>query len=100
MRYPFFHELAADGIKNEFHAAAPGDFADPRFEILGPVVDQMIDPERPHLGVLCGGRRADDAAADMFRDLRCCDPHTAADRMHQNRLAAFQTPITTQAAKP
>ena len=89
-RYPFFHELAADGIKDEFYATAPGDFADPRFKILRAVVDEVIDPQGPHLGVLCRGRRSDHAAAEMLGNLRGGDADTASDRMDQNRLVGFQ----------
>ena len=55
MRYPFFQEFAADGIEDEFDAAAVGDLARARFEVFRPVVDEVIDAERPQLGML--GRR-------------------------------------------
>ena len=78
-RYPFFHEFAADGIEDKFHATAPGDFAHPRFEILRTVVDEVIDAHGPHLGVLCHGCRSNHAAAEIFGNLRGGDADTASD---------------------
>ena len=51
----------------------------------------MIDAKRAQLGVLASRRRADDAGADVFRDLRRSDADAAAHGMDQNRLAALQT---------
>ena len=73
------------------HAASVGDGARPRFEILGPIVDEMVDAERSEFAVFGGRGRADDARADVLGDLRRCDPDAAADRMDQNRLAFLQS---------
>ena len=79
MRYPFFQEFAADGIEDKLDAAAVGDLAGTRFEILRPIVDEVIDAESAHLGVLGGGCRSNDVGAEVFGDLRRCNADAAAD---------------------
>ena len=62
----------------------------PRLEILGTVIDEMIDAERAHFVVLCGRRSADDRRADMLGDLRCGNSDAATGRMDEHRLAALE----------
>ena len=42
----FLERFTADGIEDKFNAAAIGDFARPRLEIIGPVIDEVIDSQR------------------------------------------------------
>ena len=84
------NDVAADRVENEFDAAPAGDLARAHLEILGAIVDQMIDAERAQFAVL--GRRggADDGRADMLGDLGRGDADAAAGGMNQHGLAAFE----------
>ena len=79
MRYPFFQESPPTASRISSTPRAVGDLAGTRFEILRPIVDEVIDAESAHLGVLGGGCRSNDVGAEVFGDLGRRNADTAAD---------------------
>ena len=84
-------ESAAYRIEDEFHASPACDLTRSLLEVLRPIVDQMIDAERPQLLVLAGGRRSDDRGPQMLGDLGCSDANAAASGMNEHGLARLQS---------
>ena len=62
----------------------------PLFEILRPIVDQMVDAKRTQFLVLGGGRRPYDLGAEVLSNLGGGHAHAAACRMDQHRLAGLE----------
>jgi hypothetical protein len=87
---PLAERGASDRIENEFDAAVIGDLPRSRLEILGAIIDKMIDPQGAQLAMLGGGCRADHTGADVLRDLRRRNADAAAGRMNENGLAPLQ----------
>src|SRR5579872_5556912 len=82
----FFPGLAADRVEDQFDTATTSDIAGPRLEILGAIVDEVVDAESAHLLMLSRRCSADHARPDMLGDLRRGDADTAPDRMDEDGL--------------
>src|SRR5262249_25939607 len=67
---PLFPGLATDRVEDQLNTATSGDVARPCLEILGTIVDEMVDAQRAHVVMLAGRCRADHTRPDVFRNLR------------------------------
>ena len=84
-------EVSADRVEDELDASPARDLTRSLLEVLGPIVDQVIDAERAQFLMLAGGRRSDDRRPEMFGDLGRGDADAAAGGMNEHSLARLQS---------
>ena len=91
----FLERLAAHRVEDEFDASSLGDLARPLFEVLGPIVDQMVDAKRTQFLVLGDGRRPDDLGAELLAIWVAATPTPPPAEWTSIVSPALSAPMTT-----
>ena len=83
--------LAADRIEDHVRAAPVGQLARPFDEVLGRVVDPVVEPELLEpLELLVAGRGCDHGGARLLGELDRRHPDASGARLDQDRLAGLE----------